>query len=214
MEFGLLSILLFGLILGFKHALEPDHVIAVSTIASRSKNLWNSSLSGVFWGIGHTFTLFVFGLIVIGLKQEISDPVAMSLEFIVGIVLVYLGISNVFFKERKTHSHHRNGATSYWKSTLLGLVHGLAGSAAMVLLTMSTVHTIWEGAIYIIIFGIGTCVGMLLFTTVLGIPFVFSNKGVTVNALFTKITGSISILFGIYYMYNIGINDGLFKIWI
>ncbi|WP_312094101.1 urease accessory protein UreH [Niallia sp.] len=214
MEFGFLSILLFGLVLGFKHALEPDHVIAVSTIASRSKNLWNSSLSGVFWGIGHTFTLLIFGLIVIVLKQEIPDPVAMSLEFIVGIVLVYLGITNMFFKGRQTHSHNKNEATSYWKSSLLGLVHGLAGSAAMVLLTMSTVNTIWEGAIYIVIFGIGTCVGMLLFTTVLGVPFVFSTKKVNVNGLFTKVTGSISIIFGIYYMYNIGFNDGLFKIWI
>ncbi|HDX9590408.1 TPA: sulfite exporter TauE/SafE family protein [Bacillus pseudomycoides] len=237
MEIGFLSILSLGFVLGIKHAIEPDHVIAVSTIASQSKKLFRSTLAGVFWGIGHTATLFIIGIILIFMKGEIPEKWAMSLEFLVGIMLVYLGLTTVFSlknihvhqhehdgEEHKhihshihsgTHEHghqHKNG--SYLKSMLIGLVHGLAGSGAMVLLTMSTVKSVWEAAIYILIFGVGTVIGMLFFTTIIGIPFVFSAKKISLNKTLTQITGSISIMFGVYYMYNIGITEGLFKLWI
>ena len=170
MVVGFLSILSLGFVLGIKHAIEPDHVIAVSTIASRSKKLWHSSLSGVFWGIGHTATLVIFGIIVILIKGEIPDIWAMSLEFLVGIMLVYLGVTSIFsFKNAHIHKHEHNGEVHkhihkytgehlnkhqrtkivYIKSLIIGFVHGLAGSAAMILLTMSTVKSVWEGTIYI-----------------------------------------------------------------
>ncbi|MGM0878521.1 MAG: sulfite exporter TauE/SafE family protein [Bacillota bacterium] len=235
MEVGFLSILTLGFVLGIKHAIEPDHVIAVSTIASRSKKLWHSTLSGVFWGIGHTATLFIFGIIVILMKGEIPDIWAMSLEFLVGIMLVYLGITSILsFKNIHVHKQEHNGEVhkhihahqhssehqhqhkeiTYIKSMIIGLVHGLAGSAAMILLTMSTVKSVWEGAIYILIFGVGTIIGMLFFTTILGIPFVLSAKKININKTLIQITGGISTVFGIYYMYNLGITEGLFKLWI
>lgn len=237
MEIGFLSILALGFVLGIKHAIEPDHIIAVSTIASQSKKLFRSTLAGVFWGIGHTATLFIIGIILIFMKGEIPEKWAMSLEFLVGIMLVYLGLTTVFSlknihvhqhehdgEEHKhihshihsgTHEHqHQHKNVSYLKSMLIGLVHGLAGSGAMVLLTMSTVKSVWEAAIYILIFGVGTIIGMLFFTTLIGLPFVFSAKKVTLNKTLTQITGSISIVFGVYYMYNLGITEGLFKLWI
>jgi len=237
MEISLLSTLAFGFILGIKHAIEPDHVIAVSTIASRSKKLWRSSLAGVFWGIGHTATLFIVGLVLILMNGEIPDKWAMSLEFLVGIMLVYLGITSILsFKNIHTHEHEHDGELHkhfhshkydsehehkhqhkdvfYMKSMLVGLVHGLAGSAAMTLLTMSTVKSVWEGAVYILVFGVGTVVGMLLFTTVIGIPFVISAKKIKINKALTQITGVISTAFGFYYMYNLGITEELFKLWI
>jgi ABC-type nickel/cobalt efflux system permease component RcnA len=233
---SLLSILALGFILGIKHAIEPDHVIAVSTIASQSKKLWRSSLAGVFWGIGHTATLFIVGLILILMKGEMPEKWAMSLEFLVGIMLVYLGVTSILsFKNIHTHEHEHDGElhkhfhshkhdsehehkhqhkdVSYIKSMLVGLVHGLAGSAAMVLLTMSTVESVWEGAVYILVFGAGTVVGMLLFTTFIGIPFVLSANKTSVNIKLTQITGGISTIFGIYYMYNLGVTEGLFKLW-
>ena len=100
------------------------------------------------------------------------------------------------------------------KSLFIGLVHGLAGSAAMVLLTMSTVDSLWQGGLYILIFGVGTTTGMLAFTTILGIPFVLSSKRFTLSRTLVVITGAISTVFGIYYMYNLGVNEGLFRIWI
>ncbi|MFD6209838.1 urease accessory protein UreH [Peribacillus sp. NPDC060253] len=211
MEMNLLLVLAFGFVLGIKHALEPDHIIAVSTIASQSKKIWKSSLAGVFWGIGHTLTLLVFGVILILLKNEIPQAWAMSLEFLVGIMLVYLGVTTIFSWNNTQHDH--TGRATYLKSMFVGIVHGLAGSAAMVLLTMGTIDAAWQGAIYIIIFGVGTCIGMLLFTTILSIPFVTSTISKKVNRSLIRLTGVISMVFGIYYMYNLGINEKLFSVW-
>lgn len=240
MGLGLLSILGIGFILGIKHAIEPDHVIAVSTIASQSKNLWRSTLSGVFWGIGHTATLFLVGLVLILTKNSIPDKWSGSLEFAVGIMLVYLGISSLLVMRKKAthrksqahgtkiHTHgiktHVHGVISdpsapsrnkisYMKSMIIGMIHGLAGSAAMVLLTLSTVTTVWDGAVYIFCFGMGTIAGMLFFTTILGIPFVLSSNNKRVNMSLTSIAGVVSILFGLYYMYNLGVTEGLFALW-
>lgn len=212
MTVSLLTILSLGFILGIKHALEPDHLIAVSTIASTSKNLWRSSLAGVFWGIGHTATLFFFGIIIILLKGEIPSVLAMSLEFLVGMMLVYLGITSILsFKKINNHPPVHN--RPYTKAVLIGLIHGLAGSAAMVLLTMSTVTNIWQAAVYIFIFGTGTVAGMLLFTTIVGIPFVLSNKKTSMNKVLSQLAGTISIVFGVFYMYNIGVTERLFFEW-
>lgn len=235
MESALLSILALGFVLGIKHAIEPDHVIAVSTIASQSKKLWRSSLAGVYWGIGHTLTLFIVGMTVIFMKAEISEKWAMSLEFVVGIMLVYLGISSILslkkmgatththqdFHEDHFHMHpvkpsseHKHQHISYWKSMFIGIVHGLAGSAAMVVLTMATVDSVWQGALYMIVFGMGTIAGMLLSTTLIGIPFVLSANQRTINSWLTTTAGTISTLFGFYYMYNLGITEGLFSMWL
>src|SRR4051812_4687227 len=237
MEVTLLSILGLGFILGIKHAIEPDHVIAVSTIASQSKKLWHASLAGVFWGIGHTVTLFIVGIILILMKGEIPEKWAMSLEFLVGIMLVYLGVKTILsFKNIHVHRHdhdgddhkhvhshtnsgehehkHQHKNATYLKSMFIGLVHGLAGSGAMVLLTISTVKSVGEAAIYILIFGGGTVIGMLFFTTIIGIPFVLSKKNKTISRPLGILTGVISTVFGVYYMYNLGVNEGLFNLWI
>ncbi|WP_284645598.1 HoxN/HupN/NixA family nickel/cobalt transporter [Paenibacillus silviterrae] len=213
MEASIISILGLGFILGIKHAVEPDHVIAVSTIASQTKKLSRSSLAGVFWGIGHTATLFLIGLIVLLLKEEISERLAMSLEFLVGVMLVYLGFTGML-TYRKLSGHMHSIDRSHWKSVAVGFIHGLAGSAAMVLLTMSTVHSIWQGLVYIIVFGAGTVIGMLLFTTVIGLPFVFTAGHSRFNRVLTQATGLISMTFGVYYMYNLGVTEGLFALWL
>ncbi|MEH6908219.1 sulfite exporter TauE/SafE family protein [Neobacillus drentensis] len=217
---SLLSILLLGFLLGIKHAIEPDHVIAVSTIASESKDLKRSIFAGVYWGIGHTATLFIVGMFLIVAKNTITDTVALSLEFIVGIMLVSLGLNSIIAFMRHRHHHqdshhtstHKKKNRTHFKSFFIGLIHGLAGSAAMVLLTMSTVSTAWQGALYILIFGCGTVVGMLSFSTVIGIPFVLTS-GKHLNRYLNNLAGIISILFGIYYMYNLGVNEGLFNLW-
>lgn len=186
MDVTLFSVLTIGFVLGIRHAIEPDHVIAVSTIASQSKKLWHASLAGVFWGIGHTITLFIVGIILILMKGEIPGKWSMSLEFLVGIMLVYLGVTTILsFKNIHVHTHghdgdehkhvhthehggkhehkhkHKHKHVSYLKSMSIGLVHGLAGSGTMVILTMSTVKSVWEAAIYILLFGVGTVIGML-----------------------------------------------------
>ncbi len=235
MEISLFSILILGFVLGVKHAIEPDHIIAVSTIASHSKKLWRSSLAGVFWGVGHTLTLFIVSMLIIAFKFEIPEKWALSFEFLVGIMLVYLGLTSFLsFKKKKIHVHHHEHGglqhnhfhdkqscpdhqhrdISYLKSMFIGIIHGLAGSAAMVILTMSTVQSIGQVVLYLLVFGLGTLTGMLLFTTIIGAPFVFTaNSKSKLNQVLTQVAGGISIVFGFYYMYNLGFTEGLFQMW-
>jgi len=237
METELLSVLALGLLLGIKHAIEPDHIIAVSTIASRSRSLLRSSLAGVFWGIGHTATLSAAGAAIILIRGDIPDKWALSLEFLVGIMLVWLGVTSIrsltSLQDRKHghvdgerkhvhsqaagsgHSHRHDGRpVSYLQSAAVGLVHGLAGSGAMALLAMSSVDSGWEAAVYMLVFGAGTVIGMLAFTTVIGLPFVLTARKLTVNLTLTRLTGAISVIFGIFYMYRLGFREGLFSLWL
>jgi sulfite exporter TauE/SafE len=223
MDVTLVSALSLGFILGIRHAMEPDHVIAVSTIASQSKKLWHSSLAGVFWGIGHTATLFIIGIILIMMKNDIPVKWSLTLEFFVGIMLVYLGLTSIFStrKRKERHIHHEGvhnhpptRKTTYYKSLFIGFVHGLAGSAAMVLLTISAVHSVWEAAVYIFVFGLGTVIGMVIFTTIIGVPFILIMKRSVTSRALIFTTGVISTVFGFYYLYNLSFNDGFFNLWI
>ncbi|MGI8386688.1 urease accessory protein UreH domain-containing protein [Robertmurraya sp. P23] len=215
---GLFTTISLGFLLGIKHAIEPDHVIAVSTVASQSKKIWRSSLIGVFWGIGHTATLLLTGVLMILLKGNIPEEWAMSLEFLVGIMLVYFGVTTFQsiknYNKHTAHEPNQMGKRTSLKAVFMGFIHGLAGSAAMVLLTLSTVSTLWEGIVYILIFGLGTIVGMLVFTTIIGLPFIYSARKFRINKFFTQVTGVVSAIFGVYYMYNLGINEGLFHLWL
>lgn len=210
---SLIAVLFAGLLLGIKHALEPDHIVAVSTIAVRSKSMWKSALTGVFWGIGHTATLFLFGIFLILMKQNLSEQAALTLEFFVGIMLVYLGLA-ALFKKYSEKEMEKNTGNSNKKSVFIGFVHGLAGSAAMVLLTMSISENIWQGALYILAFGFGTVIGMLSFSALLSVPVIMAKKRKGISGNIIKITGVISFCFGLYYMYNLGFKEGLFTYWL
>jgi sulfite exporter TauE/SafE len=201
LEGGLFSILLLGFTLGIKHSTEPDHVIAVSTIASQTKRLVRSSLSGIFWGLGHTLMLLFMGITVISLNQHIPGTLALSLELAVGIMLIYLGFAG--FKDNKqlkTNTQH-----FHKKSFIIGGIHGLAGSAALVLLTTAQAQTELQAFLFILIFGAGTVIGMLLFTTVLGLPFLITSKAQKkIHLNLIRISSAASVLYGIYYIFEVG----------
>ncbi|MCA0987299.1 sulfite exporter TauE/SafE family protein [Guptibacillus algicola] len=199
---SLTSVLLVGLILGIKHAIEPDHVIAVSTVASNTKKWWRSSFAGIFWGIGHTATLFIVGIMVIALKGTIPEGWSLWMEVIVGVMLVYLGFKSMIVARKEKVGQVNDKRSPYLKSVVIGSIHGLAGSGALVLLTISSVDHIWEGALYILVFGLGTVIGMLFFTTVLAIPFLLS-KSKSFHYNLTRFAGLVSVLFGVYYMYSV-----------
>ncbi|MCM3704341.1 MULTISPECIES: HoxN/HupN/NixA family nickel/cobalt transporter [Cytobacillus] len=201
LEGGLFSILLLGFTLGIKHSTEPDHVIAVSTIASQTKRLVRSSLSGIFWGLGHTLMLLLMGITVIALNQHIPGALALSLELAVGIMLIYLGFTG--FKDNKqlkTNTQH-----FHKKSFIIGGIHGLAGSAALVLLTTAQAQTELQAFLFILIFGAGTIIGMLLFTTVLGLPFLITSKAQKkIHLNLIRISSAASVLYGVYYIFEVG----------
>jgi len=235
MDTTLFATLLLGFALGIMHALDADHVVAVSTIVSQYRNPFRATLAGVFWGIGHTTTLLLVGIAVIGFKLVIPEQLALSMEFLVGIVLVILGFQTLWqFLPKKKHAHiHDHGhemhthehahspikgeenvqhhALRQHKSLLIGMLHGLAGSAALMLLVLSTIQSAWEGVVYILIFGVGSILGMMIISTLIGLPFTLSSgRFSSINHIIKFAAGTLSVALGIFVMFNIGFVDGLF----
>jgi high-affinity nickel permease len=238
-------------VLGLKHALDADHLVAVSTIVGERKGFLSSSIVGAMWGIGHTASLFIVGLCVIALRLRIPEQIAEGMEFSVALMLVFLG-ANVLLKllrGGKLHTHvHTHGdhihihphihehshATiegsahhlvrlpfARWmksvreqighgkRSIFIGMVHGMAGSAALMLLVLATIPSPVFGLVYILVFGIGSIGGMLLMSMLIGVPFIFSARGSErINLGLRGIAGMMSVLFGLYLAWQIG--DRLF----
>ena len=236
MEPSLYAAFGLGLILGVKHALDADHLIAVSTIVSEHKNLKWASLIGAFWGLGHTTTLFIVGVLVIGLRLTIPPRVALGLEFLVAVMLVVLGANILWrsFRSEKihlhahshspeTHSHfhihgereeihaHPHQFKSMRKPFYVGMVHGLAGSAALMLLVLTTIPSPMAGLLYIVIFGFGSVGSMLVLSSLIGLPFILTAQRFTVlNRWIRLVAGLASAAFGLFLGWDIGFNDGLF----
>jgi len=203
-ELGLLAALGLGMVLGLRHALDPDHVVAVSTIVREYKNPLRSFWVGVSWGLGHTTTLLLIGVVIIALRLTIPDRLALLLEFFVGIMLVGLGAQVIYnFRKKRVHKHlhgHQESAHHHFhshlqdpshtpkhhevrgigkpflrkKSYLIGAVHGLAGSAALTLLVLASIESPLAGMVYILLFGVGSVLSMGIMTIFISLPFAFS----------------------------------------
>jgi len=231
----LLGTLALGFVLGLKHALDADHLVAVSTIVGREKSVWKSSLVGAVWGMGHTASLFVAAIAVILLRLTISARTAATLEFAVALMLIGLGIDlvrRVVRGEIAIHSH-AHGAAGHShvhvhgigpsraeeehhgigkRPFFIGLVHGLAGSAALMLFVLTTITSPWLGILYVLVFGGGTIGGMLVMSTILGLPFALANRvfeGVVGKIQFAAGLGSLG--FGIFYAWRVAASAGLFS---
>ena len=145
---------------GLEHAFEADHLLAVNTLVSHRENLKQSMKDGIYWGIGHTATIFFIGILMIGFKFQIGEEVFKNFEAGVGVMLIILGLYRVFklyFPKEHTHTHNTSRAAFG-----VGLIHGLAGSGALVVLVISQMKTPLEGLMYILIFGLGSIFGMFL----------------------------------------------------
>ena len=231
MDGSLAPALAVGFILGLRHALDPDHIVAVSTVVSECKSLRRSSLVGTFWGLGHTLSLFVVGCAVIALKLNISERVALLMEFAVAVMLVGLGANAVVKAVRgwRVHAHkhehdgnrhvhlhlHRPGEADVHKHRhilgsgvrpfLVGMVHGLAGSAGLVLLALATIPSAVVGMIYIVLFGLGSVGGMIVMSSLISLPFLLVGRRLNVFAKLLQVSvGIISIGFGVYLMWQYG----------
>lgn len=220
------AILGLGLLLGMKHALDADHVVAVSTIVSAYKRmsirkLWRSSLIGAFWGLGHTLTLLLVGIAILIFKLTIPEEWALGFEFAVGAMLVILGllVARRMIRERwHLHPHEHEGQTHlHWhshkditdhshahlkKSLLVGMVHGLAGSAALMLLVLATIKSVWQGILYILVFGVGSIGGMMFITTAISLPFLWAARLEKTQRAITALAGLASIALGLTIMYE------------
>ena len=234
-------ILTLGLAVGLQHAFEPDHVSAVTTQISKRKykiqtvkqlikeGTFKSSILGALWGAGHTTTLVIVGLLLFVFSINIPSNVFLGFEFIVGIMLVILAITTFsnkkLFKLKHTHPHvHSNGIlhthphnhdgehNHSHKSYLIGCIHGLAGSGSLVVLMASTLGDIETVLSFILIFGIGSVIGMTIISSLIGLPFALTNKFGTASKTLRYIACTASLLIGANIVYDIGIAENLFGI--
>lgn len=224
------AVAFFGFLLGIKHALDADHIVAVTTIVSRSGSLLRAVMVGLSWGIGHTLTLFIVGFAVLVFKLTIPDRLALSMEFVVGVILVLLGVSvmrelvkgrahvhsHQHGDKRHLHSHSHDEPLEHdhrhiRKSLLTGMVHGLAGSGALTVLILSTMPSVGQGLLFLLLFGIGSILGMLLFSSFISLPFRFTARfSLNLNLWVQGVAGLASIAFGLFIMWQIGFVAGLF----
>ena len=256
-----LAILMIGFFLGMRHATDPDHVIAVSTIVSRERSIAKAGLIGILWGCGHTLTIVAVGAAIILFGLAIPARVGLTMEFSVGLMLILLGVLNLtgamkWISEKFSpahprvtgehahlhehdshvhfHWHSHDSAAEHHGSSLtapswlrgpferlglfhalrplfVGIVHGLAGSAAVALLVLSTIRDPKWAVLYLLIFGVGTIAGMMLITAALALPFSFAGyKFAWLNRGFVIGSGLLSVGFGLFVCYQIGLVGGLF----
>lgn len=222
-ESSIFAVLAIGFVIGLYHAVEADHLAAVSTIVSEKKNVLMATVVGGLWGVGHTISLFIIGLLVIFLKLQISESVEAKLEAVVGGMLVLLGLNalrklftadkvhvhehvhsgskhaHLHIHEEQTEERSHHGLSS--KSVLVGMVHGLAGSAGLMLIVVPSIDSPYLAMGYILIFGIGSVAGMMLMSLLMSVPMAFTanrfellNKGIRVAAgVFSLIWGALLI---------------------
>jgi high-affinity nickel permease len=243
---ALLAILILSFFLGMRHATDPDHVVAITTIVTGQRGIAKAGLIGILWGLGHTFTIFLVGTMIILFQVTIPTRVGLSMELTVAAMLILLGVlnltgtlrwlqqnftpnrgplapdmrsSDLAAKSESTNPQSRLNAMfkglglfNVLRPLFIGIVHGLAGSAAVALLVMTTIHNPWWAIAYLLLFGIGTIAGMMLITALLAMPFAFAlrrfsgfNRGMAIAS------GLLSLGFGLFLSYQIAFVDGLFS---
>jgi hypothetical protein len=254
----LFSIVALGFFLGMRHATDPDHVIAITTIVSRQRSVRHAAFIGAFWGLGHTITILVVGSAIILFGLVIPPRVGLTMELSVGLMLILLGILNLsgmmrwitetFTPSQMGHHSHPHGHGDYihshphghspekhghaedatpvgWmdgtfgrlglyqvvRPLAVGIVHGLAGSAAVALLVLTTIRVPSRAVLYLLVFGIGTVAGMMLITAAIAVPFTYSEgRFARLNRGLGLVSGLVSLAFGLFIVYQMGFINGLF----
>jgi hypothetical protein len=254
---ALLAIIVLGFFLGMRHATDPDHVVAVTTIVSRERTMLHAALIGGLWGLGHTITILGVGSAIILFKVTIPPRLGLGMELCVGVMLILLGVLNLtgilrraiewitirrlgpaahshfLFGRWMIHTHDEDGEpiftdsfsilgwTPQWWNKLglfhvlrplvVGIVHGLAGSAAVALLVLATISRASWAVGYLLLFGLGTVAGMMLITAAIALPFAYSMQHFArLNRGLAAASGFLSVAFGVFLCYQIGFVEGLF----
>jgi hypothetical protein len=211
-----------GSLLGMRHALEPDHLAAVSTLVSGERSSWKAAFLGVCWGLGHTFSLIVVGTILVVLRTDMPERVADGFEFCVALMLIGLGLRAIYLAARQgpagpVHLHHHghtvhthHGAPAHihiggWtlarRPLLVGAVHGLAGSGALTALVVTTLPSTAAQITYMVVFGLGSTLGMAALTGLLGWPLARAGRNRALARSLSLAVGCVSTVLGVLWGY-------------
>ena len=196
-----------GFLLGLRHAFDPDHVIAVSTIVARNRSPWIASWIGASWGVGHAATILAIGALGIGLHIAVPEGFTRGAEIGIGVLLVGLGVANLFAAYAAAGGAglpHPAGSPvlgpTLARSALVGLAHGLAGSAAVALLATAAMPSPAAVLLYLGVFGIGSVIGMVAFSLVVGGPLARFANAAGRRRFVLAGSGLVSLLFGAYLL--------------
>jgi high-affinity nickel-transport protein len=203
LDLGLLFVT--SLLLGMRHATDADHIVAVSTIACRERSVWRAGAVGALWGLGHTLTILVVGGAIVLFKMAFTPRVGLSLELTVAVMLMVLGVLNLL------NVQWRPGPFAGMRPFVVGVVHGLAGSAAVTLLILPLIESAWWASCYLLVFGAGTIVGMTLITFAMAAPAAYAASRLGGVQRWVRLaSGTVSLIFGAYLGYRVGFVSGLF----
>jgi high-affinity nickel-transport protein len=218
----LFAILGLSFLLGMRHATDPDHLVAVGTVVARERSARSAVSIGALWGLGHTVTIVAVGGAIVLFGLVIPPRLGLVLEMAVAALLVVLGALNLTGAPPAQHGLHadehvhRGSLLRHLRSSqvarpiVTGFVHGLAGSAAIALLVLTTIHDARWAVVYLAVFGIGTVSGMMLLTLGMGVPLAraaaFSGHA---GRRLVRLTGLVSVVFGLVLAYRVGFSDGL-----
>ncbi|MFZ5892947.1 MAG: high-affinity nickel-transport family protein [Myxococcota bacterium] len=207
-----LTALALGFLLGLRHATDADHIVAVATIVSRERGVLPALRIGSLWGLGHTATILLVGGAIVSFGLAVPRELGLSLELSVALMLMLLGALNVAWVLRHD-AHSEKGVApprARLQSVLVGSVHGLAGSAAMALLVLSTLREVQLALLYLGVFGLGSVLGMTLLTGVMAAPLAFANRRfASFGRYVTGVSGAVSVALGLFLVYRIFVVDGL-----
>lgn len=196
-----LIVALVAVLLGLRHATDPDHLTAVSTlIASGDASAKRAGRLGLFWGAGHATTLFVFGLPIVLFESYLPDSVQTGAEVVIGLVIVALAVRLLArWRRGALHTHsHLDHARTPAQSYGIGLVHGIGGSAGVGVLLLAAIPDHVQGAIALLLFAVFTAVSMALASS--GFGFTLSREAVRTRfATVAPVLASVSVAFGVWY---------------
>jgi high-affinity nickel-transport protein len=220
----LFAILALGFFLGMRHATDSDHVIAVTTIVSRARTARAALWVGALWGLGHSATILTVGGAIVLFGWVIPPRLGLSMEMSVAVMLIVLGAMNLSgtlsrinqLARRHQHAGDDDESAAHvhvrgpLRPLVIGVVHGLAGSAAVTLLVLTTIKSAGMALFYLAIFGAGTVAGMMLLTLAMALPIsALSRRFAHAEQQMARVTGLVSIAFGLFLAYRIGVADGL-----
>lgn len=211
---SLLSILALGFLLGMRHATDADHVVAVTTIVSRQPSLRAAARIGALWGLGHAATLLVVGGGLLVFRFVVPPHVGLGMELVVALMLVLLGALNLTSAFHRIQHAAKEEAprAGRVRPVLIGVVHGLAGSAAVALLMLTTIRERFSALGYLVVFGVGTIGGMMMLTSAMAMPLAAAARRFgSFDRTVARATGLLSIALGIYLCYRVGYVDGFFS---